>query len=87
MEAQKFTEKIYGPYGEAWKVIKILWEAEDNNPKLQEVLDDYCKAVTKFEEKYRDNDFAKLLYRVMLDSDTVIMRMNRNEIPKTKADK
>ena len=61
MEASKFTEKIYGPYGEAWKIIKLLALAEDNNPQLQEVLSNYMSEVDKFSEKYADNDFAQLL--------------------------
>ena len=87
MEAQTFKEKIYGPYGEAWKVIKILWEAEDDNPDLTEVLKHYCAEAKKFSEKYKDNEFAQLLLKVVWGSDTVIMRMDRNEVQKTETDK
>jgi len=87
MEAQIFKEKIYGPYGEAWKIIKILQEAEDDNPNLREVLLHYCAEAFKFKEKYKDNEFASLLMDVVFGSDTVIMRMDRNEVQKTEADK
>lgn len=77
MEAKIFTEKIYGPYGDAWKVIKLLAAADDNNPAVGEVLNNYMSEVDKFSEKYADNDFAQLLRKMMLSADDTIMRMGR----------
>ena len=77
MEAKKFTEKIYGPYGEAWKVIKILAEAEDDNPALNEVLTRYMGEVDKFSKKYEGNEFATALRSMLLKSDEIVMRMGR----------
>jgi len=77
MEAKKFTEKIYGPYGDAWKVIKILALAEDNSPALDGVLRNYMNEVGNFKEKYEGNQFAELLYSMLLNADDTIMRMNR----------
>ena len=77
MEAKKFTEKIYGPYGEAWKIIKLLAAAEESNPNLKEVLYDYMDKVGKFKEKYKDNAFAQELYMLMLNTDDIVMRMDR----------
>ena len=77
MEAKKFTEKIYGPYGDAWKVIKILAQAEDGSPKLQEVLNDYMDKVQAFKDKYEGNEFAEELYKMLLNADDHIMRMDR----------
>lgn len=77
MEGSKFTEVIYGPYGDAWKILKILALAEDNNPQLKEVLEHYMKEVGTFQEKYKGNEFAQMLSRFLMDADNVIMRMNR----------
>ena len=77
MEASKFTEKIYGPYGEAWKIIKLLALADDDNPKLQEVLSNYMSEIDKFTEKYEGNEFAGLLRKMMLSADDTVMRMGR----------
>lgn len=77
MEEKKFKEKIYGPYGEAWKIIKLLSVAEDDNPELQKVLTHYIDEVGKFKERYADNEFALALYDLLLQADTKIMRMNR----------
>jgi len=88
MEASKFTEKIYGPYGDAWKVIKILAQANDDNPALSDVLTQYMSEIDKFAQKYEGNDFAKLLYKMLLKADDTIMEINRNEAKqKTEADK
>lgn len=77
MEEQKFKEKVYGPYGEAWKIIKILAAAEDNNPELEKVLCHYMDEVGKFKDKYKDNAFAQGLYEMLLNADVHIMRMDR----------
>ena len=77
MEASKFTEKIYGPYGEAWKIIKLLALADDDNPQLQEVLSNYMSEIDKFTEKYEGNEFAGLLRKMMLSADDTVMRMGR----------
>ena len=77
MEASKFTEKIYGPYGDAWKIIKLLALADDDNPKLQEVLSNYMSEIDKFTEKYEGNEFAGLLRKMMLSADDTVMRMGR----------
>lgn len=77
MEAKKFTEKIYGPYGDAWKVIKILAKAEEGSPALGEVLHHYMDEVEAFKEKYKGNTFAMSLYGVLLNADTDIMRMDK----------
>ena len=89
MEAKKFTEKIYGPYGDAWKIIKLLALAEDDNPKLGEVLNNYMKEVGAYKEKYEGNAFAQELYKLLLRADDTVMRMDReNEREqKTEEDK
>ena len=87
MEEQKFKEKVYGPYGEAWKIIKILAAAEDNNPELDNVLRHYMDEVGKFKDKYIDNEFAQGLYKMLLNADSHIMRMDRNEVQEAEENK
>ena len=77
MDGKKFTEVIYGPYGDAWKVIKILAQADENNPKLADVLENYMSEIDKFAEKYQGNEFAKLLYKMLLKADDVVMEINK----------
>lgn len=77
MEAKKFTEKIYGPYGDAWKVIKILAQAEAGSPNVAQILYKYMDEVEAFKEKYEGNEFAQGLYKMLLSADDHIMRMDR----------
>lgn len=75
MNAKEFTEKVYGPYGDAWKVIKILAQAE--GPATSEALSSYMDHVGEFKEKYEGNQFAALLYRMLLTADDAVMGMNK----------
>lgn len=77
MESQEFIEKVYGPYGDAWKAVKILAMAEDDNPALDDVLHRYMGEVESFKEKYEGNKFAELLYGMLLTADDTIMGMNQ----------
>lgn len=77
MNEDKFKETIYGPYKEAWKVIKILQEASEDNPQLCTVLHDYMKEVDEFFQKYEGNEFAMLLRKMMLSADDAVMKIGR----------
>lgn len=77
MTETKFKEVIYGPYKETWTIIKILQEAEDDNPALKEVLHHYMDEVENFKEKYENNAFAQELYKLLLNTDDTVMRMDR----------
>ena len=77
MTEDRFKEVIYGPYRDSWKVVKILQEATDDSPKLQEVLSNYMSEIDKFSEKYEGNEFAGLLRKMMLSADDTVMRMGR----------
>lgn len=54
MENKEFTEKIFGPYNEAWKVIKLLQHctATDGDWEL------YEKEFRRYCKQYPDNKFA-----------------------------
>lgn len=72
MDAKTFKEKIYEPYYESWKIIKILQEAY-NKPEL---FNEYIEQVQKYADKYAGNEFAELLRsKLLLNADDVISKM------------
>lgn len=74
MTDKTFKEKIYGPYLDAWKIIKILQEAYQK-PQL---FLEYAKAVDEYEKRYLGNDFAQTIRnRLLLCTDDVIAKMER----------
>ena len=72
MNDKEFTEKIYGPYGEAWKVIKLLQHcsATDGDWDL------YEKEYMKFAKKYEDTKFGYDLAAFILKAADDIRDMN-----------
>lgn len=73
MTENTFKEKIYGPYLDAWKIIKILQEAY----KKPELFNEYMDKVQEFADQYTGNEFAELLRsKLLLSADDVITRMN-----------
>ena len=78
MDEKNFKEKIYGPYTAAWKIIKILQYASDDNP---EVFLKYMDEVQKFADAYQGNEFAEFLRKaVLLRADDVIAKLNREDV-------
>lgn len=74
MNTDKFKEKIYGPYLDAWKAIKILQEAYQK----PELYIHYMEEVQKYADKYTDNAFAEYLRQhLLLHADVVVARMER----------
>lgn len=76
MDNNKWRQKVYGPYSDFWKVIKILQFASDNNPEL---FTQYMDEVQKFDDAYQGNEFAELLHKVLLRADDLIAKMNRED--------
>lgn len=75
MTNSDFKEKIYGPYLDAWKVLKILQEL-DNLGQLKEVTDRYLKKCQEFDDTYKNNEFAQMLRKnMLLRADDVIVKM------------
>jgi len=54
MDNKVFTEKIYGPYNEAWKVIKLLQHCTATDGDWDKYLAEYYR----FCDKYPGNKFA-----------------------------
>lgn len=76
MNSNEFKEKIYGPYSDTWKIVKLLQYAGDGGFK-EEQVDEYWKAVERFGNDYQGNEFAEFMKKsVLLHADTIIVRMN-----------
>ena len=72
MTDNQFKEKIYGPYLEAWKIIKILQHAYSK----PELFISYMDEVQKFADAYAGNEFAELIRKQILhQADNVIAKM------------
>lgn len=76
METEKFKEVVYGPYGDTWKILKLLQHVGEGDFKYEDA-EEYWKAVAEFEEKYKNNKFADFMVRnVLSHADNIIIRMN-----------
>lgn len=74
MNDSQWREKVFGPYNDAWKIIKILQHASDDNPDL---FIKYMDEVQKFDDQYHGQEFADLLRTALLHrADDIIARMN-----------
>ena len=68
-----FNQKIYQPYNDAWKAIKILQRTHED----PEAFNEYMNKVQEFEDTYKGNPFAELIRtRILLRSDDLIAIMN-----------
>ena len=79
MDDNTFKVKIYGPYSETWKIVKLLQFAGVGGFRMEQV-DDYWQAVDRFEHEFAGNKFAELLLNsVLLHADNIIIRLNEEE--------
>ncbi len=77
MDRAQWRQKVYGPYMDIWKIVKILQHASDDKPEL---FLEYMNEVEKFENAYQGNEFAEFLRRaVLLRADDVIAKLNRED--------
>ncbi len=75
METEVFKQKVYGPYSEAWKILKIIQyagQSADNDKTWQM----YMNEIDRFDKKYGDNRFKDTLVRMLLDAGDDIAKMN-----------
>lgn len=75
MEDKVFKEKVYGPYSEAWKVIKLLQHCTEHGgdwDKWYAEFDRFCKA-------HPGNQFAYDLGKFLMDAAEDIKKMNGEE--------
>lgn len=71
-----FREKVYGPYGEGWKMLKLLqYCSRTNNHENWDIfvdeVDRFCKAA--------DSPFKEHLARFLLDAAEDIAEMNEGD--------
>lgn len=77
MNDKTWRRKIFGPYNDTWKIIRILQHVSDDNPQL---FLEYMDQVQKFEDAYKGNEFAEFLRQaVLLHVDNIIAGLNRKE--------
>lgn len=76
MNTEGFKEKIYGPYSEAWKILKVIQYAGQSE-KDDETWQKYMSEIDRFAEVHYDNTFAKdTLVQMLLAAGDDIARMN-----------
>lgn len=76
METEVFKQKIYGPYSEAWKILKLIQFAgssADNDEKWQM----YMREIDRFDKKYGDNRFKDTLVKMLIEAGDDIAKMNK----------
>ena len=76
MNDGEFREKIYGPYSESWKLIKLLQYCSRTNN--HENWNKFGDEVDRF-SKTADNPFKERLARFLLDCAEDIATMNEGE--------
>ena len=76
MNTEEFKEKIYGPYSEAWKILKMIQFAGQSK-KDDELWQKYMKEIDRFSKENEGNSFAKeTLVKMLLDAGDDIAEMN-----------
>lgn len=83
MDKKEWRQKVYGPYLDVWKIIKILQHASDDKPEL---FLEYMNEVQKFADAYQGNEFADFLRKaVLLRANDVIAKLNREDADELRA--
>lgn len=76
MNTEEFKEKIYGPYSEAWKILKMIQFAGQSSHD-DELWQKYMNEIDRFSKENEGNAFAKdTLVRMLLDAGGNIAKMN-----------
>ena len=75
MDDNTFKEKIYSPYLETWKILKLIQYA-DQTSDSDEQWRRYMKEIDRLSKTYPDNKFVDKLITLLLDAGDVIARMN-----------
>ena len=58
MDDKVFMEKIYGPYSEVWKILKIIQFAGQTEED-KETWEMYMREIDRYSEKYKDSEIAQ----------------------------
>ena len=78
MNDGEFKTKIYEPYLECWKIIKLIQYADqtsDSDAQWQR----YKREIDRLSKEYPDNPFVESLITLLLDAGNYIAKENRKE--------
>lgn len=78
MNDSTFKTKIYEPYLETWKIIKLIQYADQTDDQ-QEQWNRYIREIDRLDKKYPDNKFVYGLVRLLIDAGDAIAKMNEAE--------
>ena len=76
MDTTTFKAKIYEPYLEAWKILKLIQNA-DQTSKSDKQWQLYIKEIDSFKAKYPDNKIVDELITFLLNAGDIIAKENR----------
>lgn len=74
MTDQEFREKVYNPYNEAWKILRLIQYAQHRG--TDEMWDVFFKEVDRLAHTYPDNRYIKQLIHMMLEAADYIVDEN-----------
>lgn len=76
MNDTEFKEKVYGPYNEAWKILRIIQDAGQHE-RDDETWQKYMNEIDRFCKSNEGNHFAQeTLTRMLIDAGEDIAKMN-----------
>ena len=76
MDTTTFKAKIYEPYLEAWKILKLIQYA-DQTSDSDEQWQRYMREIDRLQKTYPDNKFVGELITLLLNAGDIIAKENR----------
>ena len=76
MTHETFKQKIYTPYVDAWKIIKLIQYA-DQTSDSDEQWQRYMREIDRLQKTYPDNKFVGELITLLLNAGDIIAKENR----------
>lgn len=79
MTNKEFMEKIYAPYNEAWKIVKLIQYAQHRG--TDEMWDKFFDELKRLEHAYPGNRYVRSLCITMAEAGEYIVAENsKNEL-------
>ena len=78
MDTTTFKAKIYEPYLEAWKILKLIQYA-DQTDNTADQWERYKSEIDRLSKTYPDNKYINGLIDLLLDAGDYIAKVNTNE--------
>ena len=78
MDTTTFKAKIYEPYLEAWKILKLIQYA-DQTSDSDEQWQRYMREIDRLQKTYPDNKFVEQLITLLLNAGDIIAKENRKQ--------